>query len=119
MCEYKHVDFKLGVLQILQHPFPTLPKFTKFSAQFPCSLAWVGQEGGEMSPLALLSNFVIAVPTPPIGLIFFSDDDILGVELERNKENTTSPVTCPGEPKARGRISEGDENGQGQEAEAG
>lgn len=50
-------------------------------------------------------------------MTFFSDDDIWGVELERNKENTTSPVTCPGEPKGRERISEGDENGQGQEAE--
>ena len=41
----------------------------------------------------------------------------LKVELEWNKKNTASPVTCPGEPKGRGSISEGDENGQGQEAE--
>ena len=41
----------------------------------------------------------------------------LKVELEWNKKNTASPVTCPGEPKGRGSISEGNENGQGQEAE--
>lgn len=89
MCEHKCVDFKLGVFQILQHLFPTLPKFTRYSAQSPCSLAWVGQEGGELPPLSLPSKFVVSFPTPPpvffflIGLAFSSDNDILGVASER------------------------------------
>ena len=71
MCEHKCVDFKLGVFQILEHLFPTLPEFTRFSAQSPGSLAWVGQEGGEVPPLSLPSNSVVSFPTPPPIFFFF------------------------------------------------